>query len=240
MGSLDLYLADRKPLKPVSNYVYGGGLWVPQGGSPDASGSSKVVIYDSNGIAIVYADVGTKLDTLHTDSAALLVNLIAPSKTSFTRPTDTTPYTANDLIANDTTAGLVVPLSFTGCTKTAAGGSGQINKLTGYRSDVTAATIRYHFLKTAHAVTGGDNAALIFTSLDVDNYIGSVDITFNGVNDIIGSGGGLVNQAVFPNGPLNYVLASGDTIYVFQQALVTFTPGNGSTYGIKVGLQVFS
>ncbi len=205
------------------------------GTADDVSSAAPLPVYilDSNNVPIVYADIAARLD-------ALLVSLVETTKASFTRPTDTTPYTANDLIANNTSAGSVTPLSFTGATVTGQGGSGQICKLIGFRSDVTAATLRYHFVKTSHAVTNGDNAALIFTSLDVDNYIGNVDINFNGVNDIIGSGGGLVATAVFPNGPLNYTLDSGDTIYVFQQALTTFTPGNGATYGCKPGLQVFS
>ena len=32
---------------------------------------------------------------------------------SFTRPGDTTPYASGDLVANSTTAGSVVPLTFT-------------------------------------------------------------------------------------------------------------------------------
>lgn len=53
MASLDIYLAGRTPLKPVSNYVYTGTLWIPQGGS--AQGYPIVEIADSSGALLDYS-----------------------------------------------------------------------------------------------------------------------------------------------------------------------------------------
>lgn len=155
-----------------------------------------------------------------------------PADATFARPGNTTPYSIGDLIANSETAGSVTPLSFTGATLTGSGGKGRIARWIGQKSGTVAALIRYHFLKTAHAVTNGDNGALVFTSLDLDNYIGAFDVNFVGTYDGIGASGGLVAEG-YPVGdrPLEYVLASGDTIYVFAQALVAFTPANAGTIG---------
>lgn len=164
----------------------------------------------------------------------------SPADAGFTRPADTTPYAEGDLIANSVTAGSVSGIAFAGATKTGAGGSGQISKVKFRTSAVIAQAIRVHFLKTNHAVTNGDNGALLFTSLDIDNYIGSVDISaVASGRDSIGSGGSiLVSKAL--EQPLDYELASGDTIYAFIQALAAFTPGNAATYGLDVSYRVAS
>lgn len=155
-----------------------------------------------------------------------------PADSTFTRPADTTAYAIGDLIANSTTAGSVTPLSFTGATLTGSGGKGRIARWIGWKSGTAAAVIRYHFLKTAHAVTNGDNGALVFTSLDLDNYLGAFDVSFVGTYDAIGaSGGTLAEGAPVGDRPLEYVLASGDTIYVFAQAMSAFTPANAGTIG---------
>lgn len=159
-----------------------------------------------------------------------------PADASFARPGDTTPYSIGDLIANNTTAGSVTPLSFTGATLLGAsvGGKGRISRALLQKSGTAAALIRAHFLKTAHAVTNGDNSALVFTSLDLDNYIGAFDFNFVGTYDAIGASGGLVTEG-YPVGdrPLEYILSASDTIYVFLQALSAFTPANAGTFGMR-------
>jgi hypothetical protein len=170
-------------------------------------------------------------------SPATEVTLVAPADAQTTRPVDAIPYSIGDLIANSVTAGSVTPLSFTGATKTGAGGSGKITGWVGRKSGSAAATIRFHFLKTAHAVTNGDNAALLFTTLDIDNYLGAMDVTFTAL-DIFGSGGSSVARSLDP--PIPYVLATGDTIYVFLQAIDAFTPVSGGTLGGRPIFEVWS
>lgn len=170
-------------------------------------------------------------------SPATEVLLVAPADIQITRPADTTAYSIGDLIANNVTAGSVVPMSFTGATKTGAGGSGLITGWIGRKSGSVAATIRYHFLKTAHAVTNGDNGALLFTALDLDNYLGAMDVVFT-ARDLFGSGGSSVAKSY--DTPIPYVLASGDTIYVFMQALDAWTPASAGTLGGRPCLEVWS
>lgn len=143
-----------------------------------------------------------------------LVNVAG--KQSFTRPNDTTAYAAGDLIANDTTAGSVLGLAITGATLSGSGGSGTITSVTIGKTGTAVAQIRAHFLKTQHAVTNGDNGALVFTAMDLDNYIGFADVNladlaFPGVF-------GMADCAI------DYELATGDTIYVFLEALAAYTP----------------
>lgn len=170
-------------------------------------------------------------------SPATEVLLVTPADAQFTRPADAIAYSIGDLVANSVTAGSVVPLSFTGATKTGSGGSGKITGWIARKSSVTPHSVRYHFLKTAHAVTNGDNGALVFTTLDIDNYLGAMDVTFS-ARDAFGSAGGLVAKSF--DAPIPYVLASGDTIYVFAQALEAWTPVSASVYGGRPIFEVWS
>jgi hypothetical protein len=84
---------------------------------------------------------------------------------SFTRPANTTAYASGDLVANDTTAASVVPLSWgiegmQGC-------SGIIRGVRFYKSSttVTAASFRVHLFTASPGVpTNGDNGALAVAS----------------------------------------------------------------------------
>lgn len=162
----------------------------------------------------------------------------APGKQSFNRPANATAYSIGDLIANNTSNASVNALAFTGATLSGSGGSGRIVQLIASKSNNAAARIRYHFLKTNHAVTNGDNGLLVFTSLDLDNYIGYMDVSFAGTDDAVGNNGALVGMSYDP--PLDYVLSSGDTIYCIAEALTAYTPASGETYAVRPTLEVFS
>lgn len=166
-----------------------------------------------------------------------IIALVTPADAQFTRPADTTAYAVGDLIANTTTAGSVAALSWTGATKTGSGGSGRITGFIGRKSSTVAASVRYHFLKTNHAVTNGDNGALLFTALDIDNYLGYMDVTW-GATELVGASGESVAKSY--DDPIPYVLASGDTIYCILEALVAFTPANAGTWGGRPMFEVWS
>src|SRR3990167_2992553 len=94
---------------------------------------------------------------------------------SFTRPADTTAYTSGDLIANNTTAGSVTPLSFPipngrGCFIWRA-------KILKSGATATNASFRLHLFKNSPTVTGGDNAALAHIEAD---YQGFIDVIVSG------------------------------------------------------------
>jgi hypothetical protein len=166
-------------------------------------------------------------------------NLIHPVDATFTRPSNTTAYAVGDLVANSTTAGSVTPLSFTGATLSGSGGSGFITGGVLTKSGSVACSIRAHFLKTSHAVTNGDNGLLVFTSLDPENYIGYIDFDFEGsALTAIGTSSAEVANALTT--PIPYVLASGDTLYVFFQAKTAFTPANAGVFVMRPVLEVVS
>jgi hypothetical protein len=68
----------------------------------------------TNSIGTVGLNAGTNNIGAVTSNNALIERVA-----SFTRPADTTTYASGDLVANNTTAGSVVPLTFTAVTRSA-------------------------------------------------------------------------------------------------------------------------
>lgn len=101
-------------------------------------------------------------------------------RASFTRPADTTAYASGDLVANDTTVGSVVPMTFSPCTK-GAGRSAQIRRVriskTG--TSITNTTVRVHLFSVLPTVaTNGDNGAITIAT-GAAGYLGAVDVVIN-------------------------------------------------------------
>jgi hypothetical protein len=98
--------------------------------------------------------------------------IITPTD-SFTRPGDTTSYTAADLVANDVDAGDVVPLTFG---SNSIGTHGIIRRVRLYKSSTTAtaATFVVHLFSVAPVVTNGDNGA--FAVSTAANYLDEVAV----------------------------------------------------------------
>lgn len=172
----------------------------------------------------------SRLKQLHDDTTNLIK---VPNKASFTRPNDTNAYAIGDLIANSTTAGSVTRLSWTGATISGNGGKGMISSFMLACSAAFVGTVRVHFLKTDHAVTNGDNGALVLTSLDLDNYIGSLDVSLDGA----GNGGAL---GFASNIGLDYELATGDTVYAVLEARSAVTPVAQAVFSGKPKFKRFS
>lgn len=105
---------------------------------------------------------------------------VITSKASFNRPANTTAYADGDLVANDTTAGNVVPLTFS--VARLGKGSGVIRRVRLFKDDetVTNANFTLHLFAQDPSVNVGDNAALDSgTAYAVDtarHFLGSVAI----------------------------------------------------------------
>lgn len=99
--------------------------------------------------------------------------MFTTTKASVARPADTTQYTANDLVANSTSAGSVVPLKFS---TEAVNGRGRITRVTLFKDDetVTAAKFTVHLFSEAPSISSGDNAAMAVAS--ARNYLGGVAV----------------------------------------------------------------
>jgi hypothetical protein len=92
---------------------------------------------------------------------------------NFTRPNDTTAYASGDLVANNTTAGSVTPLSWD--VHRSPSGSFRVNRVKVKKSGavVTNASFRLHLYSTAPTVANGDNGAW---SSSEAGYLGFIDV----------------------------------------------------------------
>lgn len=147
----------------------------------------------------------------------------------FTRPANTTAYTAADLIANNATAGSVEPLTFT---TSRVVGQGTISAIRLYKSDPTATNANFtlHLFTTAPTVTNGDNGAF---AIDTSRYhVGSIDcdMTTGGVPGTAG----LSKRFTITNGITFDLSATNNRerrLYGFLVANAAYTPASGETFG---------
>lgn len=143
---------------------------------------------------------------------------------SFSRPANTTAYTAADLVANSTTAGSVVPLTF------AVGEGGvrikavQITKTD--ETDVANSDFSLHLFGDSPTVANGDNGALSynfsskFADIEFATMVAATDVAWASSDglDINWNGTGYIYGLIEADGA--YGPASGETFsvtLVFEQ-----------------------
>lgn len=142
---------------------------------------------------------------------------------NFTRPADTTAYASGDLVANSTTAGSVTPMQFT--VARVAAGSGMIRRARLRKSgtSVTSASFRLHLYRASPTPANGDNAA--WSTDQVANYLGSIDVTCDRAFTDGASGNGVPNTG----SEINFKLSSGQVVYGLCEARAAYTPASGET-----------
>jgi hypothetical protein len=151
------------------------------------------------------------------------MSLIKKSTDSFTRPSDTTAYTIGDLVANSTTAGSVVPLTF-------SVGRGGI-KIVGLRlnksdeTDVANATFTMHFFGSSPTVANGDNGAI---SYNLSDKFGSVALAIMVAATDEGYSVANGGDTILPDG-LYYYTASG-LIYALIEAKAAYGPASAEVF----------
>jgi hypothetical protein len=174
------------------------------------------------------------LKQLHADLTGPLVNnsgdawigatdwIVAPSS-SFTRPANTTAYVAGYQVANSTTAGSVVPLSWT--VARANGGNFYIRrvKMSLSSKSVTNTKFTIHFYTATPTIAAGDGAAW---STTLANWICSMTVTVNFVGTDVSTGIGLPDEGNECNGVAG---GSTETIYGLVVADAAYTPASGET-----------
>jgi hypothetical protein len=157
--------------------------------------------------------------------------LISVPTANFTRPADTTQYAVGDLVANSTTAGSVVAMSWSPF-PVRAGGWITGARLRIDKSDVTSASFRLHlYTATPTFVTGGDNSA--FSTVVATGYaswLASFDATLQaidaaGVSGIMAPTEGLV-------APCNCL--QGALVYGLLEARGTYTPKSASVLTVEL------
>lgn len=101
---------------------------------------------------------------------------IANPLATFTRPADTTAYASGDLVANSTTAGSVVPLTFN-LGNTFPQNQFRLTRVRIYKTGTSAAnaSFRLHLYEASPTVTNGDNGAWL--SNKFSGWLGNVDVT---------------------------------------------------------------
>lgn len=156
------------------------------------------------------------------------------TKSSFTRPADTTAYAVGDLVANSTVAASVNAGSWTGATFTGSGGgTGKINGIgISVAASTTVKTFRVHLFTAAPTMTNGDNGVFAVTSFDLDTHLGYVDVLLDTIN-----GSGSIGYAQCD---VDYQIASGDTLYYRIETRTIFTPASADTFAVKVKFERLS
>lgn len=155
------------------------------------------------------------------------VGIIINPTANFTRPADTTAYAVGDLVANNTTAGSVTPLSWSAA-RVATGNlyirRARLRKST---TGLTNAAFRLHIYASAPTVSNGDNGVW---SSPVADYMGAIDITVAKAFSDGAQDHGVPNTG----GEINIALASGQTIYGLLEARGAYAPGNAEVFTVAL------
>lgn len=152
---------------------------------------------------------------------------------SFTRPGDTTTYGANDLVANSTTAGSVVPLSFE--IPIGLGKTFKIRELHLSKSTATVAnsSLTVHFYESSPTCTNGDNGAWLTTLSD---YIGSIT---SGTLEAFSDGAAVTNAVGDANAPSVSLSSGASTIYALCEAVGAYAPGDAEVFTVQIAIEFF-
>jgi hypothetical protein len=147
---------------------------------------------------------------------------------NFTRPANTTAYTAGDVVNNSVTVPAALTLS--NCARVASG-SGFISKVKFEMNSavITNALFRIYFFTVAPTAIN-DNAPFTLLHADVLKYVGSVDITMR----TEGSGSDCAQGYDFAS-RIPFVCAGGDAnLYAIVVAEAAYTPTSGEVFNLEI------
>jgi hypothetical protein len=163
---------------------------------------------------------------------------VTSPKSSFTRPANTTAYVSGNLIANNTTAGLVVPLSWATGFQT-VGSKCQIKRATIFKSGVSVALFKayLHLFGALPVPTVGDGAA--FATSGAASYLGYIlcDGTTN-PGQVFTDGAAAIGSPVAGN-ELSFQLQVNHTIYGLLQANAAYVPLSAEVFTVSLDLIEF-
>lgn len=149
---------------------------------------------------------------------------------NFTRPANTTAYAVGDIVANSTTAGSVVPLSFTAARLSA--GSFRVRRVKVSKSNnvLTAAQFRVHFFTASPTIANGDNG--VFSTSGTADYVGYIDVTLD-----IAFTDGAAGFAALPGFGIGRKLASGQTLFALLEARAAYTPASAEVFRVEIEVE---
>lgn len=150
---------------------------------------------------------------------------------SFTRPADTTAYAAGDLVANSTTAGSVVPLSFSGAVRT-TGDCVRIERVRIEKSgtSLTNASFRLHLFESSPTPTVGDNGVYNNAGVLATNSILSHAGTFPVTMTWSGSDGAMGIGVPTTGNGATISPTSGTTLFGLLEVTAAYTPASGEIF----------
>lgn len=188
-------------------------------GAGTAAAASRVTLA-SDDPAVASLSV---MDDWDSTDACKVVGFLANPSANFTRPNDTTAYASGDLVANNTVANSVTPLSWTAARIAAGSFMVRRARFKSSSTSLTNASYRLHLYTSSPTQTGGagantgDNAAWSTTH---SGYLGAIDATLDKAFTDGSSGNGVPNIG----SEINVSLASGQTIYGLVEARAARTP----------------
>lgn len=154
---------------------------------------------------------------------------------TFTRPADTTAYAAGDLVANSTTAGSVIPLSFTNAVRT-TGDCLRIERVRVEKSgaSLTNAAFRLHLFESSPTPTVGDNG--VFNNagaLAINNVLNHAG-TFSVTMIWSGSDGAMGIGVPTTGAGATVSPTSGTTIFGLLEVTGAYTPASGEVFYVVI------
>jgi hypothetical protein len=160
-------------------------------------------------------------------------DIVVTPSTNFTRPANTTAYSAGQLVANSTTAGSVTPLSWTFARVN--GGNGYVRRfrMTLSSKSITNTSFRLHLYTVLPTVTNGDGGTFLSTEANeictMTSQVQSADPYNWQAGSDVSIGYGTPSQG----NECNFVAAGGSTtLYGLLEARAAYTPGNAEVISV--------
>lgn len=154
---------------------------------------------------------------------------------NFTRPADTTTYAAGDLVANSTTSGSVVPLTFSNAVRT-AGDCVRIERIRIEKSgtSLTNASFRFHLFEASPTPTVGDNGVFnnagVLATNNVLNYVGAFSVTMTNSGSDGAAGFGVPTTG----GGITCSPTSGTSLFGFLEVTAAYAPANAEVFYVVI------
>lgn len=145
---------------------------------------------------------------------------IATPSNSFVRPANASAYASGTLVANSTTAGSVVDLSWSAPTSTFRIVRARLSLSS---KSVTNTNFRIHFFNSSTGVALGDGTTFVPSVLA--NEVCEMDVTVALAGSDVSQGYGASNQGI----ACYVALASGTAFYGLIEARAAYTPASGET-----------
>jgi hypothetical protein len=154
---------------------------------------------------------------------------------AFTRPADTTQYTAGDAVSDNATTPTVATFALPSMAYSGFGGI--IHGVVLHKSDQdqTGADFDIYFFDTQPAAAGWeDNAAIAITDAEWKRCVGFVSFVASTDARSVATG----DIYCKTNLDIAYECVGGDSLYVLFVARGTYTPGNAEVFTLNVGAVV--